>query len=388
MHPLESPTPCYPPRFSVAWCKFVLGLIFLAPVRIVAIVSVVLLFGGVAELIALSPAPKKNCRAVISAGAMALMRVLGLRHLQVDGKRDLRAQIIVANHTSWIEPLLFCYLGYGQLAATERLPWPMNRWLLLWFDNVNVDRSTGAARLDAAKTIMRRATDCSKQPLVIYPEGTVSNGRSLLRFKSGAFAAGAPVQPVVLSCQSPACDLSWTFGCDGYLWRILAQPYFNLTVRFMTIHMTDRTNPAVYAEAVRARMASELGVPLSDVDARTAVLMGAAESLGLPLDAGKQCYDDSSISTKQHRGLLAAFAAVNRSKTGQITKAEVEAAIPSPGPTIDEVIAAMGGAELYDVPAFVAGARQLLQRDAAFRRVGLALLDPTGAVVAAYGGPK
>ncbi len=36
------------------------------------------------------------------------------------------------------------------------------------------------------------------RPMLLFPEGTTTNGRFMLPFKSGAFLAGAPLQPVVL----------------------------------------------------------------------------------------------------------------------------------------------------------------------------------------------
>lgn len=49
-------------------------------------------------------------------------------------------------------------------------------------------------------------------PLMIYPEGTTSNGSSLLRFKIGAFAPGVPIQripcldPLVAAMVLTVCD--------------------------------------------------------------------------------------------------------------------------------------------------------------------------------------
>lgn len=37
-----------------------------------------------------------------------------------------------------------------------------------------------------------------ERPMLLFPEGTTTNGRYLLPFKSGAFLAGCPLQPVIL----------------------------------------------------------------------------------------------------------------------------------------------------------------------------------------------
>lgn len=38
------------------------------------------------------------------------------------------------------------------------------------------------------------------RPMLLFPEGTTSNGSFLLPFKTGAFIAGLPVQPVIIRC--------------------------------------------------------------------------------------------------------------------------------------------------------------------------------------------
>ena len=37
-----------------------------------------------------------------------------------------------------------------------------------------------------------------QRPMLLFPEGTTTNGLYLLPFKSGAFLAGCPLQPVIL----------------------------------------------------------------------------------------------------------------------------------------------------------------------------------------------
>merc|ERR1712176_894077 len=49
------------------------------------------------------------------------------------------------------------------------------------------------------KGYVNKASERTFPPVLIFPEGTTTNGLSLLRFKSGGFLAGAPVQPVVLT---------------------------------------------------------------------------------------------------------------------------------------------------------------------------------------------
>lgn len=66
-----------------------------------------------------------------------------------------------------------------------------------------VDRdASGAGRVSDA--VVQRMRDSAAgrlpgaRPLLLFPEGTTTNGRFLLPFKTGAFLAGLPVRPVVI----------------------------------------------------------------------------------------------------------------------------------------------------------------------------------------------
>ncbi|KAK9839499.1 hypothetical protein WJX81_005850 [Elliptochloris bilobata] len=56
------------------------------------------------------------------------------------------------------------------------------------------------ARMQRADQRQRNSTSRTggERPMLLFPEGTTTNGRYLLPFKKGAFLAGLPLQPVVL----------------------------------------------------------------------------------------------------------------------------------------------------------------------------------------------
>lgn len=64
---------------------------------------------------------------------------------------------------------------------------------------VFVDRSTGDSRKATMDAIEKHCTDwkVGSRPLLIFPEGTTTNGEGLVDFKRGAFVSGVPVRPVV-----------------------------------------------------------------------------------------------------------------------------------------------------------------------------------------------
>lgn len=121
-------------------------------------------------------------------------------------------------------------------------------------------------------------------PLVIFPEGTTTNGTCLLPFHTGAFVPQVAVVPIVYAFPSaahqsssfrPTYESIWT---PIYLWRLFAQPYhpFQYTIlpSIAPPHSAAATAAAVssssssshdvadFAATVRQTMASQLQVPL------------------------------------------------------------------------------------------------------------------------------
>ena len=81
--------------------------------------------------------------------------------------------------------------------------------------NILIDRKNRNSAFDTmAKTVEKIKQ--SALSIWIFPEGTRSRGRGLLPFKAGAFhtaiASGAPVVPVVASCQSHINLNRWNNG--------------------------------------------------------------------------------------------------------------------------------------------------------------------------------
>lgn len=99
---------------------------------------------------------------------------------------------------------------------------------------VVVDRSSQSSSRDAGEEIMVRAQSNEWPQVLIFPEATTTNGRALVSFKTGAFAPGVPVQPVVVKYPHTRMDPAWV--ADGMstpllLLRLMTQPHNQMTVR-------------------------------------------------------------------------------------------------------------------------------------------------------------
>lgn len=119
-------------------------------------------------------------------------------------------------------------------------------------------------------TIVHRVASGVHPLVAIAPEGTLSNGSGLLKFKTGAFAPLAPVLPVLLRYPFRHHNPAWTV--DAHIlfrvYRILTQFVTPVRVEFLpVVAPTAGETPAEFAQRVRGAMAAALNVPLVEQDA-------------------------------------------------------------------------------------------------------------------------
>ncbi len=118
-------------------------------------------------------------------------KLLGLR-LEIEGAvaKD-RPVLIVANHTSWLDiPVLSAVAPLSFIAKKEVGTWPFVSALARLQQSVFVDRARRAAVAEAAEEIARRLE--RGDTLVLFAEGTSSDGNRVLPFMTSLFAAAMP----------------------------------------------------------------------------------------------------------------------------------------------------------------------------------------------------
>jgi 1-acyl-sn-glycerol-3-phosphate acyltransferase len=115
-------------------------------------------------------------------------RVLGIT-LRVEGK--VRADgpvLLVSNHTSWLDiPVLSAVAPVSFVAKKEVGSWPFVSSLARLQRTVFVDRTKRQAAGDAATEIMDRLK--TGDAIVLFAEGTSSDGNRVLPFKTSLFGA-------------------------------------------------------------------------------------------------------------------------------------------------------------------------------------------------------
>lgn len=117
--------------------------------------------------------------------------------------RSLRSTpLLVANHISYLDAMVLpLCLGWPRFMAMKEIHnWPLFGALGDELGAIWVDRNCKDSRADAMTAIGSHiaAWHAGDRPMIIFPEGTTSNGKSLLEFKKGAFLDGTAVRPVII----------------------------------------------------------------------------------------------------------------------------------------------------------------------------------------------
>jgi lyso-ornithine lipid O-acyltransferase len=114
-----------------------------------------------------------------------IVKVLGFR-CKVEG-RVPAGGAVVSNHLSYLDILLYSSVQpFVMVAKTEVRGWPLLGWLTAQAGTVYVERGGGPKTYPAVNAAMAEAYR-SGLPVLFFPEGTTTDGASVLPFRRGLF---------------------------------------------------------------------------------------------------------------------------------------------------------------------------------------------------------
>ncbi len=203
-----------------------------------------------------------------------LLKVLGFR-LRVHGSPSLASPTLyVSNHTSYLDvPVLGALLPAAFVAKAEVREWPMIGFLAAQQQTVFIERRAG--RVGTQRNFLRERLEAG-QSLVLFPEGTSSDGLTVLPFKSSLFSvveedteSGAPVtvQPVSVACTQldglpitralrPFYAWYGDMTLVGHLWNVFKFGHFTIDVTFHApVTMKDFADRKTMAQYCRQQVA-------------------------------------------------------------------------------------------------------------------------------------
>ncbi|MCF2513532.1 1-acyl-sn-glycerol-3-phosphate acyltransferase [Sphingomonas sp. G124] len=200
----------------------------------------------------------------------AAARIIGVK-VRIEGGPLEPHTFVVANHTSWLDILILGgFAGAAFVSKAEVQRTPLVGWLADQNRTLYIDR---AQRGDAHTQVRRIAEALNQpQPLAVFPEGTTSDGRHLLPFRSALLEAvapppaGASVRPVAIDYGDHADIVGWHSGEPGIdnVKRILGhRGTMHVTLRLLhpLPPSADRKGLARHARQVIAAALSSVNEP-------------------------------------------------------------------------------------------------------------------------------
>lgn len=181
-------------------------------------------------------------QARVQAWAQTMLRAMGLRLRVIGQPVGQGPALIVCNHISWLDILSLHAARYCRFVSKADVHhWPLIGRMATGAGTLYIERES---RRDALRVVHHMSDSLrAGDVLAVFPEGTTSDGVSLLPFHANllqaAIAADAPVQPVALGFIDDATGQRSLAPCyigddtlAGSVWRTLADGPITVVVHF------------------------------------------------------------------------------------------------------------------------------------------------------------
>ena len=268
--------------------KYCLCAPVLVPIRLVSLLVVLLLACLWCKLALINTnsqsrklKPFTGCRRylqdVMYYIGLALCYLQGYR-FEIKGHlvaRDEAPILVLAPHMS-VHDLCVVALCKASLMARDT----NNKTPLIWAPQalaqcIYVQRRNAEGRNEAKEEIVKRATSpLPWRQLLIFPEGTTTNGSALTRFYAGSFEPGVSVQPITIKYSHPELII-WTWKSSYGLatpflqcFLQMCNPCHKVTVEFLPVYKPspeEQDDPIIFANNVQKVMADSLQIKATDV---------------------------------------------------------------------------------------------------------------------------
>ncbi|KAF5731684.1 lysophospholipid acyltransferase LPEAT2-like [Tripterygium wilfordii] len=216
-----------------------------------------------------NPMPRWRCRLmwITRVCTRCILFSFGYQWIRRKGKPAPReiAPIVVSNHVSYIDPIFYFYELFPTIVASESHDsLPFVGTIIRAMQVIYVDRFSPQSRKHAVNEIKRKAACDTFPRVLLFPEGTTSNGKALLSFQLGAFIPGYPVQPIVVRYPHVHFDQSWgDISLARLMFRMFTQFHNFMEVEYLPVVFpleNQKENVARFAERTSRAMATALNV--------------------------------------------------------------------------------------------------------------------------------
>ncbi|KAL1195079.1 Lysophospholipid acyltransferase LPEAT2 [Cardamine amara subsp. amara] len=279
-----------------------------------------------------NPMPQWRCRImwITRICTRCILFSFGYQWIRRKGKPARReiAPIVVSNHVSYIEPIFYFYeLSPTIVASESHDSLPFVGTIIRAMQVIYVNRFSQQSRKNAVHEIKRKAS-CDRFPrLLLFPEGTTTNGKVLISFQLGAFIPGYPIQPVVVRYPHVHFDQSWGYiSLLMLMFRMFTQFHNFMEVEYLpVIYPSDnqKQNAVRLSQKTSHEIATSLNVVQTSHSYGDLMLLNRASELKLE-NPSNYMVEMARVDSLFHVGSLEAvryldtFVSMNPDSSGRV----------------------------------------------------------------------
>jgi 1-acyl-sn-glycerol-3-phosphate acyltransferase len=204
----------------------------------------------------------------VTVMARLFMRVAGIAyHCPAPDVVRNHDGLIFCNHTAFIDTLMVLSLTPARFLSTKGVrKLPIIGQIAVALETIFVNRRSQEARVASRTEIAEALRERTYPPLVLFPEGTIGPGHTLLPFRYGAFEIARQEGVAILPCAlyyEPLQIVTWYESkatLPAMAWQLVMHrtPVKAHLIPLPVIHLKPEDNVAQVAEQTRQALQAAL----------------------------------------------------------------------------------------------------------------------------------
>lgn len=208
---------------------------------------------------------RRRREAIVRAWMRVLLRILRVS-VRVHGDIRTGAVLYCANHVSWLDiPCLRAIVDAAFVAKSEVRRWPLVGSLAARVGTLFLKRGSPEATNEIAERMTWLLA--ANSPVIVFPEGTSTDGSSVLRFHARLYQSASRIDGYVQAVairypHESGINTAIPFVGDdylaGHLWRLLGEESIEAELHFCAPLASEGRKRRMLADATRRQIIETL----------------------------------------------------------------------------------------------------------------------------------
>ncbi|GMH84187.1 hypothetical protein TL16_g09844 [Triparma laevis f. inornata] len=262
------------PLTTFGTVKMYLGFAIIVPIRLALLIPFHLIMCMLIMLCLLGAEPggAVGCRRTVFEYLAYIWQrgnlfLFGFYWIPSKGKQTMpenESCVVIGNHCSWMEVgFMFAKYCPSFVGKSSLKSIPVIGSIAVANKTIFIDR-LAKNRGGVTGQIVEHLQKTQGSKVGIFPEGTTSNGTSIVSFRSGAFVAGVPVVPCVFKYPYRFYDQSFSsVSLKFHIFGTMAQLINFMEVEYLPVYYPseeEKADPKLYAGNVKKAMIEASGL--------------------------------------------------------------------------------------------------------------------------------